>query len=305
MWDREHFMTIYDLDNGEVKEVLDYAIETKARFRAGKLGAPLEGKAMAMIFRKPSLRTRISFEMAMVGAGGHAFYVSDEEIQLGRRESVADAARAISRFVDVMMIRTFEQAEAEALAKFAAVPVINGLTDKYHPCQVMGDIMTVIEHKGGIEGLRVAFLGDGNNVANSWINAAAKLDFDLVLGMAKGYEPDKTVLSRAEKDGAKIEIVYDAYEAVRGAAVVYTDVWASMGQEEEARKRNEAMKRLQVNADVLGRAAPGAIVMHCLPAHRGLEITDDVMDGPQSLVFDQAENRMHIQRAIIMKLLLE
>ena len=305
MWDRKHFMSIYDLDSSEVREVLDYAIETKKKAKAGELPPLLEGKSMAMIFRKPSLRTRMSFEMAMVGAGGYAFYVSDEEIKLGRREAVSDASRVVSRFVDVMMIRTFDQAEAEELARFASIPVINGLTDLYHPCQVMGDIMTVIEHKGRIEGLKVAFLGDGNNVANSWINAAAKLDFQFVLGTAKGYEPDEEVLSRARKDGAKVEIVYDPREAVKDAAVVYADVWTSMGQETEAEKRKQVLGAFQLNGDLLGSAGPDAIVLHCLPAHRGEEITDEVMDGPQSVVFDEAENRMHIQRAIILKLLLK
>ena len=305
MWDRKHFMSIYDLDSGEVKELLDYAIETKKKAVAGELPELLKGKSMAMIFRKPSLRTRMSFEMAMVGAGGYAFYVADEEIKLGRREAVSDASRVVSRFVDIMMIRTFDQAEAEDLARFASVPVINGLTDMYHPCQVMGDIMTVVEHKGKIEGLKVAFLGDGNNVVNSWMNAAARLDFSFVLGTARGYEPDETVLARARKDGAKIEIVYDPVEAVKDAAVVYTDVWASMGQEDEAEKRKAEMRGLQLNKDLLGAARPDAIVLHCLPAHRGDEITDEVMDGPQSVVFDEAENRMHIQRAIILKLLLK
>jgi ornithine carbamoyltransferase len=305
MWDRKHFMSIHDLDSAEVKDLLDYAIETKKKAKAGQLPELLKGKSMAMIFRKPSLRTRMSFEMAMVGAGGYAFYVSDEEIKLGRREAVCDASKVVSRFVDIMMIRTFDHAEAEELAQYADVPVINGLTDLYHPCQVMGDVMTVIEHKGKIEGLKVAFLGDGNNVANSWLNAAARLDFEFVLGTVKGYEPDEKVLSRARDEGARIEIVYDAVEAVKDAAVVYTDVWTSMGQEGEARERREAMRGLQVNEKLLGSAASDAIVLHCLPAHRGEEITDEVMDGPQSVVFDEAENRMHIQRAIILKLLLK
>jgi ornithine carbamoyltransferase len=305
MWDRRHFMSIYDLDSRDVKDLLDYAIETKEKAKAGGLPELLKGRSMAMIFRKPSLRTRMSFEMAMVGAGGHAFYVSDEEIKMGRREAVSDASRVVSRFVDIIMIRTFDQAEAEDMARFASVPVINGLTDLYHPCQVMGDIMTVVEHKGNIEGLKVAFLGDGNNVANSWINAAARLDFEFVLGTVEGYEPDEKTLSRARNDGAKVKIVYDPVEAVKDAAVVYTDVWTSMGQEDEAAERKEKMCGLQVNTELLGAAAPDAIVLHCLPAHRGEEITDEVMDGPQSVVFDEAENRMHIQRAIILKLLLK
>ncbi len=305
MWDRRHFMSIYDLDGADVMHLLEYAVETKKKAVAGELPGLLAGKSMAMIFRKPSLRTRMSFEMAMVGAGGYAFYVSDEEIKLGRREAVCDVSRVVSRFVDIMMIRTFDQAEAEELAKFAGVPVINGLTDMYHPCQVMGDMMTVIEHKGRIEGLKVVFLGDGNNVANSWINAAAKIDFEFVLATVRGYEPDEAVLSRAKKDGAKVEIVYDPAEAVKDADVVYTDVWTSMGQEGEAEKRRNEMRPLQVNADLLRAARPDAIVMHCLPAHRGEEITDEVMDGPQSVVYDEAENRMHMQRAVILELLLK
>lgn len=305
MWDRRNFMSIYDLESQDVKDLLQYAIDTKKEAKAGKLDGLLKGKSMAMVFRKPSLRTRMSFEMAMVGAGGYAFYVSDEEIKLGRREAVSDAARVVSRFVDIIMIRTFDQAEAEEMAKFASVPVVNGLTDMCHPCQVMGDIMTVLEHKGRIEGLKVAFLGDGNNVANSWINAAARLDFEFVLGTVKGYEPDENTLLRARDAGARVRIVYDPVEAVKDAAVVYTDVWASMGQEDEAAERKEKMRGLQVNKGLLGAAARDAIVLHCLPAHRGEEITDEVMDGPQSVVFDEAENRMHIQRAIILRLLLK
>ena len=303
MWDRKHFLTIHDLTREDVLGIIERGLDLKKRHHDGALEPLLRGKALAMVFRKSSLRTRMSFEMGMVGLGGHALYISDEEIKLGRREAVCDVARVMSRYVDIMMIRTFDQGEVEELAKYASVPIINALTDLYHPCQILGDVMTVVEMKGRIEGLRVAYLGDGNNVANSWVNASAKLDFTLVLGMAEGYEPDSAVLKRAQRDGAKIEIVRSASEAARGADVLYTDVWVSMGMAGDTEKRKAALRDLQINDQILSVAAADAIVMHCLPAHRGEEITDSVMDGPQSVVYDEAENRMHIQRAIMLELL--
>jgi ornithine carbamoyltransferase len=305
MWDRKHFLSIYDLSTEDVNTVVKQGLDLKAKHHQGRLEALLAGKAMGMVFRKPSLRTRISFEMAMEGLGGHALHISDEEIKLGRREAVCDVARVMSRYVDVIMIRTFDQADADGLAEYASVPVINALTDMYHPCQVMGDVMTVVEHKGKIEGLKVAFLGDGNNVANSWINAAARLDFHLVVGMAEGYEPDAGIIERARQAGAEIDLTYDAREAAGGADVIYTDVWASMGQEDEIKKRKADLGHLQLNDNLLEAAKEDVIVMHCLPAHRGDEITDSVIDGPHSVVYDEAENRMHIQRAIILELLLK
>ena len=304
MWDRKHFLAIYDLASEDVGRVIARGLELKKRHHRGDLEPLLQGKAMGMIFRKSSLRTRVSFEMAMEGLGGHALYISDEEIKLGRREAVSDVARVLSRYISIIMIRTYDQAEVVDLAKFASVPVINALTDMYHPCQVMGDLMTIVEHKGKMDGLRVAFLGDGNNVANSWLNAAAKLDFHLVLGMAGGYEPDAEIVARARKAGARVDMTYDAMEAVDGADVIYTDVWASMGQEAEVEKRRADMKHLQVNDRLVGAAKDDVIVMHCLPAHRGDEITDSVMEGVHSVVYDEAENRMHIQRAIILELLI-
>lgn len=303
MWDRQDFLTIYDLSGAEVAGVLDLALDLRRKHHTGGLEPILKGKSLAMIFRKPSLRTRMSFEMAIVGLGGHALYISDEEIKLGRREAVSDVARVVSRYVDIIMIRTFDHKEAEDLAKWAPVPVINGLTDLYHPCQVLGDAMTVKEKKGTVEGLKISFFGDGNNVANSWINLAAKIDFHLVLAVAKGYEPDAGILARARKDGARIDVTYDHKDAARGADVIYTDVWASMGAEAEAAVRKQAMQHLQVNDQLMALAKKDAIVLHCLPAHRGDEITDSVMDGGQSAVFDEAENRMHIQRAIMVELL--
>jgi ornithine carbamoyltransferase len=303
MWDRKDFLSIYDLSAEDATRLIERGMELRRKHHEAALPPLLEGRALAMIFKKPSLRTRMSFEMAMVGLGGHALYIADQEISLGQREAVRDVARVMSRFVDIIMIRTFDQSQVEELARFASVPVINALTDMYHPCQVMGDLMTVVEEKGRLEGLKVSFRGDGNNVANSWANAAAKLDFQLVLGMAKGYEPDQSILERARRDGARIEVVYDPRQAVRGADVIYTDVWASMGQEAEMEERNAAMRHLQVNDQLLENAKPDAIVMHCLPAHRGMEITDSVMDGDRSVVYDQAENRMHIQRALMLELL--
>lgn len=303
MWDRKHFLTIEQLDRQDIEGLISRALDLKQLHHGGKLQKPLSGKSMAMIFRKPSLRTRMSFEMAMVGLGGYAFYVSDEEIKLGQREAICDVARVVSRYVDIVMIRTFAHQEVEEFARFANVPVINGLTDLYHPCQVLGDIMTVIERKGRIEGLKIVFIGDANNVANSWINASARLRFDFVMALAREYQPDPQILSRARNQGASIKIFFDPMEAARDADVLYTDVWVSMGVTTEIEKRKQTMKHLQINRKVLEVAKPDVIVMHCLPAHRGEEITDDVIDGEQSVVYDEAENRMHIQRAIILELL--
>jgi ornithine carbamoyltransferase len=303
MWDKKHFLSIIDMDGDDIKAVVKRALKLKAEHHRGELPPHLTGKAMAMVFRKPSLRTRMSFEMGMVGLGGHAFYVADEEIKLGQREAVCDVARVMSRYVDLIMIRTYRQQEVEDLARYATVPVVNALTDLYHPCQVLGDVMTIVENKGQIEGMKVVFLGDGNNVANSWANAAARLDFHLVLAVAAGYEPDARVLERAKAEGARVDIIYDARQAARDADVIYTDVWVSMGVEKETEKRKAAMRSLQVNDDLLKIAREDVIVMHCLPAHRGEEITDSVMDGDHSVVYDEAENRMHIQRAIMLELL--
>ncbi len=303
MWNREDFLTIADLESEDVQKLVNRGLELKRKHHERRLEPLLKGKAMAMIFRKPSLRTRMSFEMGMVGLGGHAFYVSDEEIKLGQREAICDVARVVSRYVDIVMIRTFAQDEVSEFARFATVPVINALTDLFHPCQVLGDIMTIYEKKGDIEGLKVVFLGDSNNVANSWINAASKLDFQLVLAVAKGFEPADEIVSRARTEGARIEITYDPLVAAREADVIYTDVWVSMGMTGKAEERKQAMGHLQVNLELLKVAKSDVIVMHCLPAHRGEEITDEVIDGEHSVVFDEAENRMHIQRAIMLELL--
>jgi ornithine carbamoyltransferase len=259
---------------------------------------PLAGKSLAMIFMKSSTRTRVSFEVGTWQLGGHALFLSPRDVQLGRGEPIADTARVLSRYVDGIMIRTFAHSEVEELAKYADVPVINGLTDLLHPCQILADILTIRQHLGSIDGRKVAWIGDGNNMANSWINAAYRLGFDLTLACPEGYEPDQAILERA-KSAANVRVVRDPAEAVEGADVVNTDVWASMGQEEEQAVREKAFKGYIVDEALMSRAQQDAIFMHCLPAHRGEEVSAEVIDGPQSVVWDEAENRLHIQKAIM------
>jgi ornithine carbamoyltransferase len=251
-----------------------------------------------MIFMKSSTRTRVSFEVGALQLGGHALFLSSRDVQLGRGEPIPDTARVLSRYVDGIMIRTFAHAEVEELAKFASVPVINGLTDLLHPCQVLADLLTVRQYLGTTDGRKVAWIGDGNNMANSWINAAYRLGFDLTLACPEGYDPDKTILERAQSV-ANVRLVRDPQEAVEGADVVNTDVWASMGQEEEQAIREKAFKGYIVDDALMSRAQQDAIFMHCLPAHRGEEVSASVIDGPQSVVWDEAENRLHVQKAIM------
>lgn len=257
-----------------------------------------------MIFKKPSLRTRVSFEVGVHELGGHPIYITDQEIGLGKRESVHDIAQVLSRFVKLIEIRTFEHSEVDDLARHATVPVVNGLTDSFHPCQVIGDILTVVEHKGKIDGLTVAYLGDGNNVSHSWLRASERFNFNLRIGTATETQPNDAIFKQAQRNAkGRVEIVHDAVEAVRGADVLYTDVWASMGQKHMADERRSRLQSFQINESLLRHAARDAIVLHCLPANRGEEITDAVMDGPQSVVFDEAENRLHAQKAIMSQLL--
>jgi ornithine carbamoyltransferase len=263
---------------------------------------PLAGKSLAMIFMKSSTRTRVSFEAGTWQLGGHALFLSPNDIQIGRGEPIADTARVLSRYVDGIMIRTFSHAQVEELAKFATVPVINGLTDLLHPCQVLADVLTVQQNFGTIEGKRVAWIGDGNNMANSWINAAYRLGFDLTLACPEGYDPDASILKRAQST-AKVRVVRDPSEAADGADVVNTDVWASMGQESEQAVREKAFAGFIVDQKLMSRAKPSAIFLHCLPAHRGEEVAPEVIDGPQSRVWDEAENRLHIQKAIMANLM--
>jgi ornithine carbamoyltransferase len=297
MGERTHrdFLAIPDYSRDELLGLFDLA----ERMKAGEYNAkPLAGKSLAMIFMKASTRTRVSFEVGTWQLGGHALFLSPRDVQLGRGEPIADTARVLSRYVDGIMIRTFAHAEVEELARFADVPVINGLTDLLHPCQILADLLTVRQHLGGIDGRRVAWIGDGNNMANSWINAAYRLGFDLTLACPEGYEPDRTILERAQ-GAAKVRVVRDPAEAVEGADVVNTDVWASMGQEDEQAVREKAFRGYIVDDALMSRAQQDAIFMHCLPAHRGEEVSASVIDGPQSVVWDEAENRLHVQKAIM------
>lgn len=263
---------------------------------------PLAGKSLAMIFMKSSTRTRVSFEVGAWQLGGHAMFLSPRDVQLGRGEPVEDTARVLSRYVDGIMIRTYAHSDVEQLAKYSDVPVINGLTDLVHPCQVLADILTIRQNFGTHEGKRVAWIGDGNNMANSWINAASVLGFELVLACPEDYSPDKTILERARRSG-NVKLVRDPNEAADGADVINTDVWASMGQEEEQAIRENVFKNFCVDSRLMKRAKKDAIFLHCLPAHRGEEVAADVIDGPQSRVWDEAENRLHIQKAIMAALM--
>ncbi|MCL5104146.1 MAG: ornithine carbamoyltransferase [Armatimonadetes bacterium] len=266
----------------------------------------LEGKTVAMIFEKPSLRTRVSFETGIFQLGGHGIYLGPSDISLGKRESVADIARTLGRMADIIMARVFAHDSVMGLAKHAGIPVINGLSDLEHPCQALADLYTVLEHKGELAGLKLAFVGDGNNCAHSLMHLCAKVGMNFAIGCPKGYEPDPKVTEQAKafakETGATIEVFHDPVDAVRGADVVYTDVWASMGQESEAAEREKIFAPYQVNTDLMVQAKPDAIFEHCLPAHRGSEVTDEVVDSPQSVVFDEAENRLHVQKAVMVLL---
>lgn len=300
------------------KDVLEIACLTRedihtifdwtAKLKDGEMGSLkqrklLEGKTLAMIFEKPSLRTRVSFETGIFQLGGHGIYLSPADIGLGKRESIADVARTLDRMCDIIMARVFEHEKVTELAKYSKVPVINGLSDLEHPCQALADFYTILEKKRTVEGLKLAFIGDGNNVAHSLMLAAAKLGTNFAIGCPEGYDPCCDVLEQArvfaKETGAAIEVVRDPKEAAKDADVVYTDVWASMGQEDEAEKRAKAFAGYQVNAELMACAKPDAIFMHCLPAHRGSEVTDEVVDSPQSVVFDEAENRLHVQKAVM------
>lgn len=300
---KKDFLSIADHTPEDLRRILELAKEQKPLARRHELPHTLPNRTLACVFAKPSLRTRISFETAMMQLGGQSLFITDKEIGMGKRESVYDVAKVMSRFVDGIMIRWFSNDEVVALARHADVPVINGLTDLLHPCQVMGDILTVEEHLGTIENKTVVMVGDGNNLANSWINASRRFGFNFVLACPEGYEPDEAIMDAAEKDGASFCVMHDPQAAVEGAHVIYSDAFYSMGQEEEAVRRRQDFAPFQINEKLLEAADEKHIVLHCLPAHRGEEITDAVMDGPHSVVFDEAENRQHAQRAIIALLL--
>jgi ornithine carbamoyltransferase len=296
---KRDFLAIPDLSREEVSRLMELALEMK---QGGFRQRPLAGKTLGMVFAKSSTRTRVSFEVGTFQLGGHALFLSSRDIQLGRGEPIRDTARVLSRYLDGIMIRTFAHTDVEELARYASIPVINGLTDLLHPCQVLADLLTVKEHLGGWEGKVVAWIGDGNNMANSWINAAGLLGFELRLACPAGYEPDAGV--RQRNDGkAAIRLLRDPAEAAEGAHVVTTDVWASMGQEEEAEARRKAFTGYMVDEALMTRAAREAIFLHCLPAHRGQEVTDGVIEGPRSRVWDEAENRLHIQKALLAALM--
>lgn len=301
---KRDFLHITDFSAVEIKEIFDSAAELKKYVKEDKKFIPLNGKTMAMIFAKPSARTRVSFETGMTQLGGHAIFLGPNDIGIGKREAIKDIARVMSRYVDIIMARLFDHKHILELAEYSSCPVVNGLTDLNHPCQVLADAFTILEHKGGLDNLKIAFIGDGNNVANSWINLAAQLSFHFVLACPPGYEPDQEILENAKKKNVStIEIINNPIAAAKDADVIYTDVWASMGQEAEKDRRIKDFKSLQVNSDLVKFAKPDVLIMHCLPAHRGEEITDEVIEGANSIVFDEAENRMHVQKAIILKLM--
>ena len=299
----KHFLSIADLSADEVWQVLNLARELKQEWQKGGNKPILKGKTLGMVFQKPSLRTRVSFEMGMIHLGGQALYLSPAEIKLGVRESVPDVARVLSRYVDGIMARVFDHKHIEELAAYSRAPVINGLSDYNHPCQALTDIFTIWEKRGELKGLKLSYVGDGNNVAASLLFAAAKVGMDMALASPEGYELSEDVVKLgrefAAQSGSSVELVHDPAAAVRGADAIYTDVWVSMGQEEETERRLEDFVPYQVNAELVAQAKPDVIVMHCLPAHRGQEITDQVADGPHSVLFDQAENRMHAQKAVL------
>lgn len=295
----KHLLTIRDLEAGEVFGLIERAAALKQGWQERYTPAALANKSVALIFEKPSTRTRVSFEMAVVQLGGHAMFMPSHETQMARSEPLADTARVMSRYVDALVVRTYGQEVVEELAAQGTIPVINALTDLYHPCQVLSDLLTVQEQFGSVTDPVYCWLGDGNNMAHSWIEAAACLGFELRLACPKGFLPDEAVMASAQERGAKVSLSNDPQQAVQGAQVVSTDVWASMGQENQAQTRQQAFAGFTLDQELLGLADPKAIVLHCLPAHRGEEISEEVLEGPHSVVWDQAENRLHMQKAIL------
>lgn len=300
-------LSLQDLSSAEVTELLDLAAQLKQDNKEGKQHHLLKGKTIGLIFAKSSTRTRVSFEVGMYQLGGHALFLSCNDIQLGRGECIHDTAKTLSRFLDGIMIRTFDQKEVEELAEYADIPVINGLTDLLHPCQVLADLLTIREHKGTLKGLKMSYLGDGNNMANSLIQGAAKVGMDISVASPKGYECDADIVAAAKQtaaeNGCNIVLTDDPKEAVKDADVVVTDTWVSMGQEEEKAQRIKDFAGYEVNGDLMALAKSDAIFLHCLPAYRGYEVSEDVIDGAQSVIFDEAENRLHAQKAVMVKLM--
>ncbi len=298
---KRDFIHVDDLTAEEIHQILNLARDVKAKFQKREAFHPFAGQSLAMIFAKPSARTRISFETGFSWMGGHAVYLNPQDIEIGKREAVKDVARVISRYNDVIMARLFDHDHIRELAAYATVPVINALTDYNHPCQIMADIFTVLEARGRLDELKIAYVGDGNNIVHSWLRLAARLPMHFVCACPPAYQPEAETLQRVIKTGlSTIEVVHDPFAAVKDADVVYTDVWASMGQKHELEERQQHFRGFQVNADLMAAARPGALFMHCLPAQRGLEVTDEVMESPASIVFTEAENRMHVQNAIML-----
>lgn len=291
-----HFLSLLDLSPAELKQLLKRASELKKMQHAGEIYEPLKNKVLAMIFEKSSTRTRVSFEAGMVQLGGHAMFLSPRDTQLGRGEPIEDTARVLSSMVDIIMVRTFEHEKISTLAKHSSVPVINGLTDWLHPCQLLADMQTWTEHRGDVQGKTATYVGDGNNMCHSYINAARQLDFNLHIACPEGYDPDPELVKAA---GDKVKIFREPKEACTNVDMVVTDVWASMGQEEEQKERENAFDNFQVNDEVMALANKDALFMHCLPAHRGEEVSASVIDGKQSVVWDEAENRLHAQKALL------
>ena len=291
-----HFLSLLDLSSDELLAILKRAISLKAMQHSGQIHQPLKNKVMAMIFEKSSTRTRVSFEAGMVQLGGHAMFLSPRDTQLGRGEPIEDTARVLSSMVDIIMVRTFEHEKIETLAKYSSVPVINGLTDWVHPCQLLADMQTWMEHRGDIAGRTVTYVGDGNNMCHSYINAARQLDFNLRIACPEGYDPDAELVKLA---GDCVSIIRDPKQACEATDLIVTDVWASMGQEEEQKQREQAFADFQVTEELMNMANDDALFMHCLPAHRGEEVSSEVIDGPRSVVWDEAENRLHAQKALV------
>jgi ornithine carbamoyltransferase len=297
------FLGLVDYSQEEIRYLLDLAIEIKRKHKAGEVYQPLKGKSLGMIFEKSSTRTRVSFEVGMYQLGGQALFLSRNDIQMGRGETILDTAQVMSRYLDGMILRTFGHRNVVELARGATIPVINALSDQSHPCQALADYQTALEHKGKLEGLKVAYIGDGNNVLHSLMMGAAKLGMHFSSASPEGYDPSersvKSSIEAAEETGGSVRILRDPREAIEGADIVYTDVWASMGFEEEQKEREKAFANYQVNEELVKYAKPDYLFMHCLPAHRGEEVSEGVIDGPNSVIFDEAENRLHAQKAIM------
>ncbi len=300
---KRDFLHITDFSTEEIRATLALAAELKARFKKREDFKPFKDHTMAMIFKKPSARTRVSFETGFFCLGGHALYLGPDDIDIGKREAVKDIARVLSRYNDVIMARLFDHAHVLELGRYASVPVINGLTDFNHPCQIMADIFTVLEHRGHLDDLKIAYVGDGNNIVHSWLKLAQRLPLHFVCACPKGYRPDADLVKQTEAAGlSTIEIVNDPQAAVKDADVVYTDVWASMGQKHELKERIKRFAGFQVNTDLMAKAKKTALFLHCLPAQRDIEVTDAVLESKASVIFDEAENRMHAQNALLLKI---